>query len=102
MVGVSKGSSVKGSPEDKPLISASYIKGNAKISRRVTLALYTGINFYCGHLTVSTASALADLDYTFSLIKVKCFPESYSRNVRLINILERVYRIFYSSILQHK
>ena len=38
---LSDGSSVKGSPEDKQP-SGPYIKGSAKISRRVTLALYTG------------------------------------------------------------
>ena len=38
---LSEGSSVKGSPEDKQP-SGPYIKGSAKISRRVTLALYTG------------------------------------------------------------
>ena len=41
MVGVSEGSSVKGSPEDKQP-SGPYIKGSAKISQQVTLALYTG------------------------------------------------------------
>ena len=39
---LSEGSSVKGSLEDKQP-SGPYIKGSAKISRRVTLALYTGI-----------------------------------------------------------
>ena len=38
---LSEGSSVKGSPEDKQP-SAPCIRGSAKISRRVTLALYTG------------------------------------------------------------
>ena len=38
---LSEGSSVKGSPEDKQP-SGPCIKGSAKISRRVTLALYTG------------------------------------------------------------
>ena len=38
---LSKGSSVKGSPEDKQA-SALCFGGSAKISRRVTLALYTG------------------------------------------------------------
>ena len=37
---LSEGSSVKGSPEDKQAF-APYVRGNAKISRRVTLALYT-------------------------------------------------------------
>ena len=41
MVKLSEGSSVKGSPEDKQP-SGPYIRGSAKISRRVTLALYTG------------------------------------------------------------
>ena len=41
---LSEGSSVKGSPEDKQA-SAPYVRGSAKISRRVTLALYTGLNF---------------------------------------------------------
>ena len=39
---LSEGSSVKGSPEDKQP-SGPYIKGSAKISWRVTLALYTGV-----------------------------------------------------------
>ena len=39
---LSEGSSVKGSPEDKQA-SAPYIRGSAKISRRVTLARFTGI-----------------------------------------------------------
>ena len=38
---LSEGSSVKGSPEDKQP-SGPCIKGSAKISRRVTLAHYTG------------------------------------------------------------
>ena len=38
---LSEGSSVKGSPEDKQA-SAPYIRGSAKISRRVTLARFTG------------------------------------------------------------
>ena len=38
---LSEGSSVKGSPEDKQP-SGPCIKGSAKISWRVTLALYTG------------------------------------------------------------
>ena len=38
---LSEGSSVKESPEDKQT-SGLCIKGSAKISRRVTLALYTG------------------------------------------------------------
>ena len=38
---LSEGSSVKGSPEDKQP-SGPFIKGSAKISRGVTLALYTG------------------------------------------------------------
>ena len=37
---LSEGSNVKGSPEDKQA-SAPYVRGNAKISQRVTLALYT-------------------------------------------------------------
>ena len=37
---LSEGSSVKESPEDKQ-VSAPCVKGSAKISRRVTLALYT-------------------------------------------------------------
>ena len=41
MVMLSEGSSVKGSPEDKQP-SGPCIRGSAKISRRVTLALYTG------------------------------------------------------------
>ena len=45
MVLLSEGSSVKGSPEDKQA-SAPSIRGSAKISRRVTLALYTGVNTY--------------------------------------------------------
>ena len=39
---LSEGSSVKGSPEDKQA-SGPCIKGSAKISWRVTLALYTGL-----------------------------------------------------------
>ena len=39
---LSEGSSVKGSPEDKQP-SGPCIKGSAKISRRVTLAHYTGL-----------------------------------------------------------
>ena len=39
---LSEGSSVKESSEDKQA-SAPCVKGSAKISRRVTLALYTGI-----------------------------------------------------------
>ena len=38
---LSEGSSVKESPEDKQA-SAPCVKESAKISRRVTLALYTG------------------------------------------------------------
>ena len=38
---LSEGSSVKGSPEDKQP-SGPCIKGSAKMSRRVTLVLYTG------------------------------------------------------------
>ena len=38
---LSEGSSVKGSPEDKQA-SAPYIRGSAKISRRITLARFTG------------------------------------------------------------
>ena len=38
---LSEGSSVKGSPENKQA-SAPYIRGSAKISRRVTLARFTG------------------------------------------------------------
>ena len=38
---LSEGSSVKESPEDKQA-SAPCVKGSAKISRRVILALYTG------------------------------------------------------------
>ena len=38
---LSEGSSVKGNPEDKQA-SAPSVRGSAKISRRVTLALYTG------------------------------------------------------------
>ena len=41
MVLLSEGSSVKESPEDKQAC-APCIRGSAKISRRVTLALYTG------------------------------------------------------------
>ena len=41
MVLLSGGSSVKGSPEDKQA-SAPCIRGSAKVSQRVTLALYTG------------------------------------------------------------
>ena len=41
MVLLSEGSSVKESPEDKQA-SAPCVRGSAKISRRVTLALYTG------------------------------------------------------------
>ena len=41
MVQLSEGSSVKESPEDKQA-SAPCIRGSAKISRWVTLALYTG------------------------------------------------------------
>ena len=40
---LSEGSSLKESPEDKQA-SAPCIKGSAKISRQVTLALYTGLN----------------------------------------------------------
>ena len=38
---LSEGSSVKESPGDKQA-SAPCVRGSAKISRRVTLALYTG------------------------------------------------------------
>ena len=38
---LSQGSSVKESPEDKGA-SAPCVRGSVKISRRVTLALYTG------------------------------------------------------------
>ena len=38
---LSEGSSVKESPEDKQA-SAPCVRGSTKISRRVTLALYTG------------------------------------------------------------
>ena len=41
---LSEGSSVKESPEDKQT-SVPCVKGNAKISRRVALALYTGVGF---------------------------------------------------------
>ena len=41
MVLLSEGSSVKESPVDKQA-SAPCVRGSAKISRRVTLALYTG------------------------------------------------------------
>ena len=40
MVLLSEGSSVKENPEDKPCVPC--VRGSAKISRRVTLALYTG------------------------------------------------------------
>ena len=47
---LSEGSSVKGSPEDKQP-SGHCIKGSAKISRRVTLAHYTGvIDINCSRL----------------------------------------------------
>ena len=41
MVLLSEGSGIKGSPEDKQ-VSVPCVTGNAKISRRVTLALHTG------------------------------------------------------------
>ena len=53
---LSEGSSVKGSPEDKQP-SGPCIKGSAKISWGVTLALYTGTGtgtgngVYCSHCT---------------------------------------------------
>ena len=40
---LSKGSSVKESPEDKQA-SVPCVKGNTKISRRVSLALYTTLS----------------------------------------------------------
>ena len=40
---LSEGSSVKENPEDKQA-SAPCVRGSAKISRRVTLALYTGMD----------------------------------------------------------
>ena len=46
---LSEGSSVKGSPEDKQA-SAPYIRGSAKISRRVTLARFTGTHLNKGLL----------------------------------------------------
>ena len=39
----SEGSSVKGSPEDKQAY-APDVRGSAKISQQVTLALYTGLH----------------------------------------------------------
>ena len=39
---LAEGSSVKKNPEDKQA-STPCVKGSAKISRRVTLALYTGV-----------------------------------------------------------
>ena len=42
MAVLSEGSSVKESPEDKQA-SAPCVRGSAKISQRVTLALYTGL-----------------------------------------------------------
>ena len=51
---LSEGSSVKGSPKDRQS-SGPYIKGSAKISQRVTLALYTGTE---GSLAFSLASIL--------------------------------------------
>ena len=48
---LSEGSSVKGSPKDKQS-SGRCIKGSAKISRQVTLALYTGISLDQCDLTI--------------------------------------------------
>ena len=54
----SEGSSVKESPEDKQA-SVPCVKGSAKISRWVTLALYTGDSipcFFCGQYCNATKS----------------------------------------------
>ena len=54
---LSQGSSVKESPEDKGA-SAPCVRGSAKFSQRVTLALYTGEGTLLKHQTEHFLSSL--------------------------------------------
>ena len=58
MVLLSEGSSVKESLEDKQ-VCAPCVRGSAKISRRVTLALYTGLDS-CTALHAAAQSKIVD------------------------------------------
>ena len=81
---LSEGSSVKRSPEDKQA-SAPYIRGSAKISRRVTLARFTGdvvmvcTNWFMGKHKVNDQwheggyVVVEQLD-NWPVYRVKCLP----------------------------
>ena len=64
---LSEGSSVKGSPEDK---QPSGFKGSAKISRRVTLAHYTGTKGKGQFLALQAFNALKEIFFGICALRL--------------------------------